>query len=858
MIESNVKTLGLTAVGVQHRRKWEAEMSTDTARASALPFLAGLFLICMCSLMLQILETRLISVISVYYMAFFAISMAMFGMTAGSLLIYFKPDIFTAQRIYEHLTWIAWAFGLSVFISVLLLITTTIVGEAPLLITALVWLKTIVVIVLPYVLAGMAISLALTRTNLPIGLVYAVDLVGAATGCLVVLALMSRVDGVSALFAVGAIGGAASVCFAIAQGRLGATAERQPGSLALRRAGLLALLLVGVTVGNAAIQPRGLAPVLVKGEVEVDRPAALAWNSFSRVRARAPETNKPYMWGPSPKMPSTVATNEMYLNIDGNAATALYQFDGDFGKVDFLRYDVTNLAYSIRNSGRSAVIGVGGGRDVLSAHMFGFADVTGVELNPIFINWLTHRFRDFDRVADIPGTHLNVDEARSWFARTQERFDLIEMSLIDTWAATGAGAYSLSENGLYTVNAWSHFLNSLTPTGVFTVSRWYDPSSLTFIETGRLLSLATSALRERGVKDPRAHIFLAGTSNLATIIVGAAPLTQEDLSKLHAASRDLGFAELVSPDREPGEGPIRDVILARTNDDLARLTRQYHLDLSAPTDERPFFFNQLVLTDPASISLARKAHLGVIRGNIYASETILLIMALSLALAVAAIIIPSLPSVRRTSARLATLGTAYFALIGLGFMFIEIGIIQRVSVFLGHPVYGLAIGLFSMIFSTGIGSLVSERVRLDTQAKLLIWVVLLVFFLLTLTMWFPALVSATERFGLIIRAAIALAAIVPAGVLMGFGFPTGMRLVNAIDRRPTPWFWAVNGACGVLAASVAVGVSIAFSISASLATGAICYLLLAPVALGLIRGESALAAQARRARSQAQTEPTKA
>ena len=229
--------------------------------------------------------------------------------------------------------------------------------------------------------------------------------------------------------------------------------------------------------------------------------------------------------------------------------------------------------------------------------------------------------------------------------------------------------------------------------------------------------------------------------------------------------------------------------------------------------------------------MAARANTGVIRGNLVSGAAVLLIMALSLALVIATVIVPSLPSVRRTSPRLAVLGTAYFALIGLGFMFIEIGIIERISVFLGHPVYDLAIGFFSVIFSTGIGSLIAERVRLDAPTKIFIWAGLLVLFVLLLTLYFRLLVGATERPGLSIRALVALAAIVPAGVLMGFGFPTGMRLVNAIDRSPTPWFWAVNGACGVLAASVAVGVSIAFSINASLWTGD----LLSPVGAGRAR-----------------------
>ena len=240
-------------------------------------------------------------------------------------------------------------------------------------------------------------------------------------------------------------------------------------------------------------------------------------------------------------------------------------------------------------------------------------------------------------------------------------------------------------------------------------------------------------------------------------------------------------------------------------------------------------------TDLVSVAMGRLSQQGVLHGNYSAGTTIAVIVALSLALVLATMIVPSLPSLRQTSAGLATLGTLYFALIGLGFMFVEIGIIQRVSIFLGHPVYGLAIGLFSMILSTGVGSLLSERVRLDTRGRLLVWAALLVFFVLVLSLWFPTLVRATEGMGLAVRALVALAAIVPAGAMMGFGFPTGMRLVNAIDRRPTPWFWAVNGACGVFAASVAVATSIAFSINASLWIGAICYVFLAPVAIALGR-----------------------
>ena len=118
------------------------------------------------------------------------------------------------------------------------------------------------------------------------------------------------------------------------------------------------------------------------------------------------------------------------LNIDGGAGTALYRFDGNLERLGFLRYDVTNLAYAIPNLKTGAVIGVGGGRDVLSQRLFGLGDVTGIEINPIIVDILKHHFSDYTAIAVLDGVKFEVDEARSWFARTPRSFDVIQMSLI--------------------------------------------------------------------------------------------------------------------------------------------------------------------------------------------------------------------------------------------------------------------------------------------------------------------------------------------------------------------------------------------------------------------------------------------
>jgi len=802
-----------------------------------MPFLIGLFLICMCGLMLQIIETRILSVISFYYFAFFAISMAMFGMTAGSLFIYVREAPFPRQHLLENLVRISVSFAIAVVVSAVLSISIVVTGftsGASVLMILLGWAELIVALAAPYVFAGMAISLALTRSPWPVPLVYGVDLVGAATGCLVVLVVLTYFDALSALFLVGALGALAGVFFAEAHR---ATNHIEAPTLAiarfriLSRPWILAVCFGFLAVGNAAVQPFGFRPAIVKDNVEfIDAETLIFWNSFSRVSVEPSLETNPEIIGPSPNTPFFQRAQRK-MKIDGGAATTLYRFDGDLSKLDFLKYDITNLAYSIRRSGRAAIIGVGGGRDLLSAEYFGFRDVTGVELNPIFVDLLTRRMRDYNRLADLPGVHLFVDDGRSWFARSTEHFDLIQMSMVDTWAATGAGAFSLSENGLYTVEGWRTFLRHLTPTGVFTVSRWYSPSNIN--ETGRMMSVAVAALLGEGIAHPSEHLFLASTDRLATLIVSRAPFTLTELTDLIATVDRLQFNVVARPHVPAAAAVIRQIVASPSPETLSHLSGEYHLNLSPSYDDRPFFFQQLRISDLQSLLNASISADGVVRGNFKAASMLVLIILLSTYLVFITILLPSRAYIRRVEPQLATLGSAYFLLIGFGFMFVELGLIQRISIYLGHPVYGLAVGLFGIIVSTGVGSLLSARVTLLRKGRLLLWATSLSIYIGALPYWFPHLVELFASAALPMRALVSLLAIVPSGVLMGFGFPTGMQIVNNNDSRPTPWFWAMNGAAGVLASGLAVTISIDFSISITLWCGAVCYLLLGPVAVFL-------------------------
>jgi hypothetical protein len=414
------------------------------------------------------------------------------------------------------------------------------------------------------------------------------------------------------------------------------------------------------------------------------------------------------------------------------------------------------------------------------------------------------------------------------------------MSLVDTWAATGAGAFSLSENGLYTVEGWKVFLDRLSPRGVYTVSRWYDSANPS--ETARMLSLAVSALLAQRVPEPRRHIVLATQRSIATLLVSRSPFSESELTVLKDVAKAFEHNLIVIPGEHSNLPLLEKILSSRDRSALERATAGSEFDISPSTDDRPFFFNQVRLDKPlqalqlAAGRIERGGKLGGVRdGNLVATATLLILFLLSLAMVITTIVVPLRPAVRDVGRPLVVWGTLYFLLIGTGFMLIEIALLQRTSVFLGHPVYSLSILLFTLILATGIGSLLSDWARLDTAPKFASWGVLTSLCILALPMVCEQIFPSFEGSTLAIRAALCVAIMAPPGILMGFAFPTGMRLVIQINRRPAPWFWGVNGAAGVLASILAVASSIALGISATLHVAAVLYLLLIPTMLMLLQ-----------------------
>jgi hypothetical protein len=269
---------------------------------------------------------------------------------------------------------------------------------------------------------------------------------------------------------------------------------------------------------------------------------------------------------------------------------------------------------------------------------------------------------------------------------------------------------------------------------------------------------------------------------------------------------------------------------ARSISELDAAVADEILDYSPPTDDNPYFFNMLRLNHLRAFTWPGP---GVMRGNLAAHLTLMGLILSLLIVSLAAIALPlwlrrRSEQTKREGSAILWSGAAYFSLIGAGFMFIEIGLIQRLSIFLGHPIYALGILLFTIIASTGLGSLISEQLPLTRAPWLFMFPVAIGAAVIAVRFAFPAVASAMVASPIINRIAVSVLLIAPLGLMLGVCFPTGMRLVRVTKSDQTPWYWALNGIFGVLCSALAVFVGIHVGISANFYISAICYIMLLP------------------------------
>ncbi|MHC4077143.1 MAG: spermidine synthase family protein [Planctomycetota bacterium] len=783
----------------------------------------GLFLITLATLMYEILLTRIFSVTMYYHSAFFAISVAMFGMTVGALIVYLRPGRFAGELVHGQLLISALLFSVSMVLGFLVHLAIPFHAW---------WYQatTYIALALPFTFSGIVVCLALTKFSWQVGLLYAADLFGAALGCILLIWVLDITDAGTAVVITAALACIGALSFSIDVHK----------RLVKFSAAFLLVGLVGLVIYNierVANQDSLLRLLWVKFEPEVQekKPEYIRWNAFSRIQVRWAEPSQPDTatapvgWGLSPKTPYGNLLRQRYILIDASAATVMTEYAGDLDELQFLKYDISNLAHHLRDDARVLVVGAGGGRDLLSALVFDQREVVGVEINGDILATVNSRYGDFTGHLDQhPRIKIVNDEARSYIARQPDgSFDILQVSLIDTWAATAAGAFVLTENSLYTVEAWQLFLQKLADRGLLSFSRWYYAARPA--EAYRLTSLASAALMANGIENPRDHIAMlklqypgnphagGGPDGTVTMLVSKTPFTKQDLNQLQEVATRMEFGFVVTP------GQAEDATFAQlaSGQDLARVTSSFPINITPPTDDNPFFFNMLWLGDLFASDTGTEAAMS---HNLMAVKKLGTLLIVVFGLTVLCIVVPLLLTLRRVTLKGSGPLFLFFAGIGLGFLLIEISLMQRLILFLGHPTYGLAVVLFALLLSGGLGSYLTQRVPPtlveESTRRLLLTLLglLLVLGLVTSGIAHACAASSTP-----VRILVAVVLVFLVGLPMGTAFPLGMRMARVRAADLTPWLWGINGATSVCASVLATAISLTFGIAAAHWTGWVGY-----------------------------------
>ncbi len=764
--------------------------------------LPALFLVALATVMFEVLLTRVFSLTMWYHFAFMAISIAMFGLTLGALLVFLRPDRWPEATLLHSMG--QCALLLAIYMTVVIFLHISLYLPSPN-VAMLPMVLTFIGVAVPFVFSGIFICLALTRFPSQIGSLYAVDLAGAAIGCLCVIAALHWLDGVGAVLACATL--AALAAAILLPGKRKAVAV------------LISAILGGTTIWTGIYLARHQLAAFRIEHIKGAEQEAIdyeRWNSFSRIAVLKPSKSGALAWNLSTEFKGSLDIESRWLQIDAIAGTQLVGFDGDLKKVEFLRWDLPNFVHHLRPGGRVAIVGAGGGRDVLTAKLFGQKRVLAVEINGDIMRVVNDRFGDFTgHLERDPGVTFVNDEARSYLAREKERFDIVEVTFVDTFAATAAGAYALTENSLYTVEGWKVFLDRLNDDGLLAVSRGVSS------ELGRLVALGRAALLRTGAAQPERHMVLVtnrhGTAKSAhrmgVLLVRKTPFGEAELGQIHRLADQLNF----EVELQPGAAKSNLLLALATGRGMEDVLSSGPINYEAPTDDQPFFF---YMARPSAWLLMRGGESSPGSGAAVVLAALLLTVVV---LTVACIALP-LVFARVKLARSDTVLLAFFAAIGIGFMLIEVSMLQRLIVFLGHPVYSLSVILFVLLLAGGLGSYLSTQIRDDRlRAAGVRVLVVLAAVLVGAGLVTVPLITFFSDGETPVRVAVSGALLAVMGVFMGMAFPMGMRLAMASRRELGPWLWGVNGAMSVLASVLAVVIAMALGISASFWTGVASY-----------------------------------
>jgi hypothetical protein len=778
-------------------------VSTPATKSHDRALMAGIALSSFAALLLELALTRVFSVVLFYHFAFLAISIALLGLGAGGVLAYLAKNWLAQFETRGLLTRLCSlnAIVVPIVLEIVLHVPVSLeVSPANFLRLTAIYLTSAI----PFFVTGLEFSIIFARESGHIPRLYGADLVGGAAACLGIVPLLNWLGGPNTILF-------AAVMAAVA-GAVWASSSR-----ARKVVVVLALLLLATIAANHS---GNLIDVIYAKGLFRDR----SWVEFAR-------------WNAISRVEVDRQGDAKAIVIDADASTYIMNADlnhwhGSVWETNLMSAPPA-LANVLRPHGEFAIIGPGGGVDVLRAVANGSPSVTGIEINPIIADTVMRgRYADYAyHLYERPEVHIHVTDGRSFVRNASQQFDVVQMTLVDTWASTAAGAFALSENSLYTEEAFQEYFEHLKPDGMIAITRWEFRQPR---EALRVVSVAMDALHRLGVANTAGNFIVVSEGALnedgipVAVLAKKSAFTPEEEQAVRAhLANNPNLAAIYLPS-EHQNNPFSELIAS--NDPYA-FARQYAYNVAPVNDNSPFFFftlkfDQILHQESLQQGIDWKVNLGVA-----VLGTVLII---SLIAVFAFLVVPLV--VRGGRRQESAVRLLYFVAVGLGYILVEISFIQRFVLFLGHPTYALTVVVFLLLLSSGAGSLASRRWLVRTSRG---WMplALIVAALLLYVFILPGVLNALVGWPFVAKLLVSAVILVPLGFVMGMPFPTGLRALASIpvpefpvtagsptNQNAVEWAWAMNAASSVLGSVLAMAIAIQFSLNSTLACGAASYL----------------------------------
>ncbi len=760
----------------------------------------------------ELLLMRVLSIVQWHHFAYMIISLALLGYGAsGTFIALFRSRLesrfetaFAASALLFSITMVVcFALGQRVPFNALEVVW----DSRQFLHLGLIYL----VFFVPFFFAASCIGLAFTYRRMHISRIYFFDLFGAGLGAVLIIGTLFAFIPQDALLVLMTLPLIASVIMSTRSSArvplmavqllwlallVSGTPKSQLGLRISEYKGLSQTLqVIDSRILDVSSSPLGLLTVVESPTVPIRHAPGLSFNT------------------------SHIPPEQLAVFTDADGMSAITRFDGDLNSVGYLGDITAALPYALLNKPDVLVLGAGGGSDVLLALYHGANRVDAVELNPQMTKLVRETYADFAGfVYDDPRVTVHTNEARGFVAQSGTQYDLIHIGLLDSFGASGAGVHSQSESYIYTVEAIHEYLNHTTPGGMLAITRWLK---LPPRDSLKLVATAIDVLRTMGVSEPGHQLALIRSWNTSTLLIKNGALMPDDIESVREFAQSRSFDTAWFPGiqasdanrfnllREPYLYDATKALLGPRADEFAE---RYKFYIQPATDNRPYYFHFFKwATLPEVIALRRVGGAGLIEWGY------LILIATLLQAAVAGLVLILLPlsCVKRnwpagTGPRMG----AYFLLLGLAFLFIEMAFIQKFILFLSHPLYSVAVVLSGFLVFAGLGSAWSESLagKLDGNRPSSVAIavggiaLLTTLYVILLPLIFQRCIGYSDP----VRIVISIMLIAPLAIGMGMPFPLGLKHVAATAPNFIPWAWGINGFASVISAVLATLLAIEF------------------------------------------------